>query len=317
MVNLPQKIKQDLPFLPLFVDEVEETRLYLLEKEQKLKKWTQIFFPMMAIGFQIPNWINFKIAEFIAVGLALALLGVYIYLSLELKKLKKEYRAIFEENIYGYITESKNVNWHYENGKIEFDSIDKKAAGIFEGFIRLLKTTFQVKGFYANHAVKMVGVHVAFRNHKRTSDKFKGILLRITLPKVLPSKIVIAPSQTYQFSKVTGTNVLGLHQQNFEPQYHLDNQFSKYFKVYANRENIDILTPTLQRQLAHFISHRKNQLHLYFTDNHLYISIRTNSVTVKPVLDKPELIEEAVKSYHEQISIAVDLLKRLEQGGLF
>ena len=319
MPNLPQKIKTDLPFLPFFIDEVEETRLFLLEREKKLKRWTGVLLPLMVAGLQVPNWswLSFAFSDYIAIGLIISIVPVYIYLLLQIKKLQKEYKTLFEDNIYGYITESKNPNWSLQKGKIEFDEVDKKAAGIFEGFIRLLKKTYQIQGFFANHTVKVIGVHVAFRNQRRGSDNFKGLLLRITLPKQLLTQIIITPSQAYQQTQVTGTNVLALHQQNFEPHDGLDNQFSKYFKVYSTRNDIQILTPTLQRQLAHFISHRKNQLHLYFTGNHLYITIRTNPVSIKPVIHKPKLIEEAVKSHHEEMSIVIDLLKRLEQGGLF
>ena len=203
-----------------------------------------------------------------------------------------------------------------EDKPVVFDEMDKRAAGIFEGYIRLLKKYYTVTGLYKGYVTRIVGVNVAFRNQRRGSDKFKGALIRVTLHDTLPYKLVIAPNQNYPTPNATGTNTLGLHQQNFNPQTDLDASFAKYFKVYSTKDNPPILSLTLQRQLVHFITNSKVQTHIYIVENQLYISIRTNHEIHKININKPELVEEAAKYYYEDLTIIDDLLNRLEQGGV-
>jgi hypothetical protein len=310
MVKLPQKIQKDLPFLPLFLDEVEETRTHYVAKQAQYKKWTGSGMPLIVILAQVPNWFSLNGYNWLIFVALLIVVPAYIYTA-------KDYKRLFKENIYGYITETKNKNWTFENEPVEFDEIDKNTAGIFDGYIRLLKKYYNVTGLYNGYPTRITGINAAFRNQKRGSDKFKGTLIRIKLHEKLPYKLVIAPNQNYPTPNATGTNTLGLHQQGLSPQADLEASFAKYFKAYSTKENPPILSLTLQRQLVHFITNSKVQTHLYFVDDYLYISLRTNHEMHKIVLAKPELIEEAAKYYYEDLTIVDDLLKRLEQGDVF
>ena len=316
MAKLPQKIQKDLPFLPSFLDEVEETRVYYLEQEKRLQKWSGGGMPLVVILAQVPNWFTLRGHTWIIILAIIIAIPVYTYIFTQIKKQKKDYQRLFKKNIYGYIAEAKNKNWTFEKKPVEFDEIDKKASGISEGYIRLLKKYYNITGLYKGYPIRITGVNVAFRNQKRGSDKFKGGLIRLKLHDALPYKLVIAPNQNYPSPNATGTNTLGLHQQNFFPQTDLEASFAKYFKVYSTKENPSVLSLTLQRQLVHFITSSKIQTHLYFVDNHLYISLRTNHEMHKIDLNKPELIEEAAKYYYEDLTVFDDLLKRLEQGGV-
>lgn len=316
MAKLPQKIQKDLPFLPLFLDEVEEMRTYYLAREAKYKKWSGSGMPLVVILAQVPNWFSLNGYTWVIILAIIITIPIYAYTIIQMRKQKKDYQRLFKENIYGYITEAKNRNWTFENEPVKFDEIDKKAAGIFDGYIRLLKKYYNVTGLYNGYPTRITGVNVAFRNQKRGSDKFKGALVRIELHEKLNYKLMIAPNQNYPTPNATGTNTLGLHQQSFSPQTELDASFAKYFKAYSTKENPTILSLTFQRQLVHFIKNSKVQTHLYFMENHLYISLRTNHEMHKIVLDKPALIEESAKYYYEDLTIIDDLMNRLEQGGV-
>jgi hypothetical protein len=69
--------------------------------------------------------------------------------------------------------------------------------------------------------------------------------------------------------------------------------------------------------LAHFITNHKVQLHLYFFENQLYASLRTNKDLNTPNIKKPQEIEPTAIDYYQELKTITDLLKRLELGGFF
>ncbi len=325
MTKLPQKIKQKIPFLPLFIDEVQEARSLIVEKQKRRKRITiTAGLSFMAfssfIGYFKILGINPEIGSLISsLGF-----GFFWYDYYSKKKDNKRFSTIFEDNVNTFITESVDANWEFSTDKIVFDSQDKRAGKIFAQDVKTLKKHFQIKGQYLGHPLRLIKFKTALAGQQsnglyRSNDLFQGYLLTLDFKRNMDRKAVIAPKLTYQNLSNTGTQLLGLHQKGYVLQPNLETSFNQHFKVYTRKENTlpTILTPTLQRQLAYFVKDKKIQVHLFFNENRLYISIRTGKKTDLPKINETFDIHENAVLFYEELQIIEVFLKRLEQGQLF
>jgi len=316
MANLPDKITNDIPFLPLFVDELVETQQDLLQQQNRLNRYSKRAAIATGLSIQLIGQLPFGL-YFQIIGLVSILFFIWRWNRIK-RKNKKIYQALYQKNINGFITESLEIDWKYLNKPIPFDDTDKMAAIIFEGNVQLTDLNYNVSGSFANHSI-LIRKFSAKLRESRIKSQFNGLLLTIELSQAVDYKTIITPRNSYQNPSELGTNTLALHQLNFNIHNDVDASFTRYFKVYSTKNGThpDFFTLSLQRQLAHFITNYKVHLHLYFYHERMYATIRTNKIIDPPALNKPEEIEPRAVAYYDELKIAAEFLKRLEIGGLF
>lgn len=315
MANLPKKITDELPFLPLFIDELVEVQEDLHAKHARLKRNTNILTFIMTMGYPISM---LPFGQYILGAILIPGLYYIYYAYRKQSKIKKTFSNIFEKNIQKFITGSIHASWHYTNENAAFEEVDERAAQIFEGNIHVTNWDYLIAGEYYRCPILIRKVSATLRENRKQSV-FKGLLVKLELPKIFGYNTVVTPRNNYQNMSAIGTNLLALHQLNFNIHNDVDANFTRYFKLYSSKNgpHPDFFSPSLQRQLAHFITNHKVQLHLYFFENQLYISLRTNQDVKIPHINQPEDIEPTAIEFYNEVKTVIDLLKRLEQGGLF
>ena len=73
-----------------------------------------------------------------------------------------------------------------------------------------------------------------------------------------------------------------------------------------------MLTPTLQRQLAHFVLNHKKEVYLSFQKDKLYISIKTDEAIILPSLKGDISPKLAAEHFYNELHMTLELLKRMK-----
>lgn len=322
---------QKSPYLQLCIDEVQETIVAHQKRRKRYQLGGNIAAATILLGITI-------------IGIGTAATEAFFFLAIGLsnitqfsgiwgqKRDRKKFQAQVDKYIYEFalsrtLPDLKHTSVASKKHQKHFSETDEEAYKIFANRIWLLDMPYMLTGKFAHHPIVVWKMQVAlhprdYSGHRRNNDLFNGLLVRIQFNFKTPDRVVIAPQASHHNINGAGTHLLGLHQKGFEPHKCSDMNFSRYFKVYS--DNLarfpSVISPLLQRQLAHFVTHHKVQVHAYFVDEFVYIALRTNQPVIRIELDKKDKdlfeVDRLAKAYLKDLEILQDLLKRLELGRL-
>lgn len=323
-MKLQQKNIDDvIPFLQLFVDEVEDAREETLQRNKRLN--LKIFISVILIIALIGGFIGItkldlydRVIDFykFASVLGIFIITFFIKNSYSKKnKFQKEYEKTFMSELYSIIISTIRPSWSYE-ADFRFNKNDLIESDIFSGRVKIKNIDYCLKGEFDLFPMEVYKIHAKMNNDEQSNSvtNYLGLFLKITLANTTNNRAIVAPRITFQSFNSNSFHKLNLHQKGYEIHSDNDLTFNRYFKTY-NTQNYDfpeMLTPTFQRQLAYFISNHKKEVYLSFQKDKLYISIKTDELTELPSLNGGVSTKHAAEHFYNELQIALDLLKRME-----
>ena len=328
-INLYLKLQQkniddNIPFLQLFVDEVEDARAetLLLRKRLNIKIGIYVFI-LIAIGLVFFAMLQFQVStsildiyRFTGIFGGLFLLFQVVKVASSKKKLEEKYQQTFKNELYSIIISTLRPNWTYQND-FKFNIKNLVESDIFSQRVKIKNTDYCIESEFDLFPMKIYKIHAKVNNDEQSNSvmNYLGLFIKVNLTNTTNNRAIVAPRITSQNFTSNSFHKLNLHQKGYELHNESDLTFNRYFKIY-NTQNYDLpemLTPTLQRQLAHFVLNNKKEVYLSFQKDKLYISIKTDEITELPSLQGGVSTKHATEHFYNELQIALDLLKRLER----
>ena len=234
-----QHIKKTIPFLPLFLEEVEDKRIQQIAKRKKLNQkiqWLSLIFILLVVVT-----VSFVIIYKRSLGdlniLLIIVLGVLTqqirYAYLDKQKLTSSLQETFIKEVHTYITKSIQSSWNYEM-VADFNRNDLLEAEIFNENITLDEVNFSINGHYENIPLEIHKLSLEIRDESQTSANrsyYDGLLLVLSLSENEHNRTVVVPRITYQNFNTTSFHKLSLHQRGYQQSQKTDLAFNKYFKA--------------------------------------------------------------------------------------
>jgi hypothetical protein len=316
-------IDQTIPFLQLFIDDIEDTRVEMLHESKLLYRKMLIYgIGFLAVGatyflsigsvFFVPMLTNAA-----AIILAATMLYPMRKAYLDRQKLQKTFEQTLQKELYSIVTSSIQPHWYYDSNH-ELTKKDLMASDIFNDYISLDYIDFCIRGKHDSHPLEIfkIGATMKQDDHTNIKDSFEGLFIQITLDQKIYNRSIIAPHTTHQNINTRSLHKLNFHQKGYDLHSDAELTFSRYFRIYKGEYGVPaFLTPSIQRQLAHFVINDKKQIYLSFQKNKLYISIKTNEIIKLPSLKGEVAAKTAVEQFYGELKIAIDLLERLKVKG--
>ena len=323
-MKLPQKNIDDvIPFLQLFVDEVEDARVetLLLRKRLNIKIGVYTFIaiapvagliglPQLGLSSSVYDICQFTV--FFSFFFLTYRIGTFESIK---RRLGKEYEDTFTNELYSIITATLQPTWSYQSN-FDFKIKDLVESDIFSEKVKVNFINYCLEGEFGLFPIKAYKIHARVNRdaHNFVTTNYLGIFIKINLANTTNNRAIVAPRISSQNTTSKSLHKLNLHQKGYELHNESEVTFNKYFKIY-NTQNYDLpemLTPTLQRQLGHFVLKYKKEIYLSFQKDKLYISIKTNETSVLPSLKGDVSPRFAAEHFYKELQIILDLLKRMK-----
>ena len=322
-MKLQQKdINDVIPFLQLFVDEVEDDRIEMLSLRKRLNikigvyVFTLIilFLGFLVVDLILPNSF-YEYYTYVGIG-GISLLLNQIDTEATIKhKLEKKYKNLFANELYSIITSTLEPTWNYQSN-FDFNAKDLVGSDIFSENINVHFINYCIEGDFNFVPLKAYRLHARVNKdaHNSITTNYQGIFIKINLANTINNRAIVAPRISSQNANSNSLHKLNLHQKGYELHNESEVTFNRYFKIYntQNHELPEILTPTFQRQLAHFVLNHKKEVYLSFQKDKLYISIKTDEASILPSLKGDISPKLAAEHFYNELQILLDLLKRMK-----
>ena len=318
MKSQQKNINDLIPFLQLFVDEAEDDRIetLLLRKRLNIKIGVYVLI-VIILGFSWFGSNELDLSPTVYDILQLAILGSQAFLfsligaaSSTKYKLEKEYKNTFKKELYSVITSALQQDWSYQND-FYFKIKNLVESDIFSEKIKIKNVDYCIESQFDFFPMEIHKIHIKVSDDEQVSNTsdYKGIFIKINLANTINSRAIVAPRISSKNS-----HKLNLHQKGYELHNESEVTFNRYFKIY-NTQNHDLpemLTPTLQRQLAHFVLNHKKEVYLSFQKDKLYISIKTDEASILPSLKGDISPKLAAEHFYNELQMTLELLKRMK-----
>ena len=318
MKSQQKNINDLIPFLQLFVDEAEDDRIetLLLRKRLNIKIGVYVFgliililslFGLTALNLSSTVYNICQVVIFIGFFYISPLINTAVSSK---NKLNKEYKEKFKQELYSIITSALQQDWSYQND-FYFKIKNLVESDIFSEKIKIKNVDYCIESQFDFFPMEIHKIHIKVSDDEQVSNTsdYKGIFIKINLANTINSRAIVAPRISSKNS-----HKLNLHQKGYELHNESEVTFNRYFKIY-NTQNHDLpemLTPTLQRQLAHFVLNHKKEVYLSFQKDKLYISIKTDEASILPSLKGDISPKLAAEHFYNELQMTLELLKRMK-----
>lgn len=310
---LPQSVLDDVPFLPLALDAVEDECAHIEAQRKQLSNGANWLLPVAWMGLLFGST---------RIGMP-AVFPIIIVFTVMLRNMygspQRRFRSLLLKYVIPQLVEGMHPQWRFKEAMthelLTATPADKRGLEVITGRVRIVNIQYELRGAHKGHKMRGHKVIAAYRDMQGVSQFFKGILVRVALPQSRNNKVLILPRDTPRI-RVNSMHLFGLHQGAFyklEPQ---DEAFARHYQAYATVGDESIFSVTLQGALAAFAERQEVALYALLSESYLYVAVDVGTSIKMLTYQEREELQRWVVALHGELRLLREAMAALTRGGL-
>lgn len=281
----------------------------------KIKKYTLIFIPLIAIALYI------LYAFDSIIPIALSFIGMFGLAYFTIYPLWKDYRDEFKEKVIKQIIKLIDSSLSYDpNEKLSLEQFKK--SGIYTSRVDRYRGDDYVYGKIGSTQVEFSEIHAEYKTEYRDSKGrrrvnwhtiFKGLLFSVDFNKHFNVKTYVLTDTAEKMFGFLGKKLQSMNSSRDDLVYLENPDFEKQFVVYSS-DQIEaryILSPSLMERILDFKNQTKKNIQFSFIESKLFAVVPYRKDLFEPKLFGDIVEFNNIQEYYDDLVLVLDLVETL------